>query len=138
MTWIFSAESAAVDNGLRSCLLLCKETLALAGDRGECVESGGHKISVFPASKTNSPPQAKDLGIIAFFDFLAHFPRFFKTEFTGWPLGECSFVKKGGRHDNEDRNQMRLRDLGYKITALLCPQKKCAPRALPVARGWGT
>ena len=58
MASIFSAESAVVDNGLRNCLLLCKETLALAGDRGVCVESGGHKISVFPASKANSPPQA--------------------------------------------------------------------------------
>ena len=44
MSSFTTAESAAVDGELRDCLLLCKEMLVLACDRGFCFESRGPRL----------------------------------------------------------------------------------------------
>ena len=54
-----TAESAAADNVSKSRLLDFERVLALVGDRGFRFESGDLKLTVFPASKANSPSGAK-------------------------------------------------------------------------------
>ena len=51
-----TAESAVADDEHLASLAMFIKVSALVGDRGFKFEYGGLKVSVFPASKVNSPP----------------------------------------------------------------------------------